>query len=179
MTGRSVATPGVRDKLDDTEEVPIDKEAADRCRANTMRVPYLSSDRLEIQVEFRDLARKMSQPSNLDDMGLIWLVFSECVRGWLLLLKWQTCATRTESPCDTDYVGCIRTRKSVSGCSLMLCSSTVSTYCKGQAVIALSSSEAEYYGLVTATSQMLTDVQIVHNVTSHLHMCCVIRTDMC
>ena len=37
----------------------------------------------------------------------------------------------------------------------MLGDSTVSTYCKGQAVIALSSGEAEYYGLVSATSQML------------------------
>ena len=37
----------------------------------------------------------------------------------------------------------------------MLGNSTVSTYCKGQAVIALSSGEAEYYGLVSATSQML------------------------
>ena len=47
VTGRSVTTPGVRYKLDDTEwEVPIDEEAADRYRANTMRAQYLSSDRL-------------------------------------------------------------------------------------------------------------------------------------
>ena len=38
MTGRSVTTPGVRDKLDDIEgKVPIDEEAADRYHANTMR----------------------------------------------------------------------------------------------------------------------------------------------
>ena len=37
----------------------------------------------------------------------------------------------------------------------MLGGSTVSTYCKRQAVIALSSGEAEYFGLVSATSQML------------------------
>ena len=69
VTGRSVATPGVRDKLDDIEgEVPIGKEAADRYRANTMRAQYLSSDRPEIQVDCPDLARKMQQPSNLDEM---------------------------------------------------------------------------------------------------------------
>ena len=96
MTGRSVATPGVRDKLDDTEEVPIDNEAADRCRANTMRAPYLSSDRLEIQVEFRELARKKSQPSNLDEMGLKILARPLGVRPrLLLLLKWQKCVIRT------------------------------------------------------------------------------------
>ena len=37
----------------------------------------------------------------------------------------------------------------------MLGGSTVSTCCKGQALIALSSGEAEDYGLVSATSQML------------------------
>ena len=35
----------------------------------------------------------------------------------------------------------------------MLGSSTVRTYCKGQAVIALSSGETEYSGLVSAASQ--------------------------
>ena len=37
----------------------------------------------------------------------------------------------------------------------MLGNSTVSTNCKGQAVIALSSGEAEYHGLVSAASQTL------------------------
>ena len=50
--------------------VPIGMEAADRYRANTMRAQFFSSDRLEIQVECQDLARKMQQPSNLDEMGL-------------------------------------------------------------------------------------------------------------
>ena len=65
MTGRSVTTPGVRDKLTDIEgEVLIDKEASDRYRANTMRAQHLSSDRSDVQIECRDLARKMQQPSD-------------------------------------------------------------------------------------------------------------------
>ena len=68
VTGRSVTTPGVRNRLTDIEgEVPIDKEASDRYRANTVRA---SSDRPDLQIECRDLARKMQQPSNLDEMGL-------------------------------------------------------------------------------------------------------------
>ena len=38
---------------------------------------------------------------------------------------------------------------------MTLGSSTAATFCKGQAVIALSSGEAEYYGLVSAASQSL------------------------
>ena len=91
VTGRSVATPGVRDKLNDIEgEVPIDKEAADRYRGNTMRAQYLSSDRPEIQVECRDLARKMQQPPYLDEMGLKRLARFFGVRPRLVwLFKWQ------------------------------------------------------------------------------------------
>ena len=162
VTGRPVATPGVRDTLNDIEgDVPIDKEAADRYRANTVRAQYLSSDRPEIQVEWWDLARKMQQPSNLDEMGLKRLARFLGVRPRLVwLFKWQKRVTHIESWCDTDHAACIRTRKSVSGCALMLGNSTVSTYCKGQAVIALCSGEAEYYGLVSATSQML-DLQSI------------------
>ena len=72
------------------------------------------------------------------------------------MFRWQNkSVTRKASWCHTDHAGCIRTRQSVSGCALMLGNSTVCTYCKGQAVIALSSGEAVFSGLVSATSQML------------------------
>ena len=45
VTGRSVTTPGARDKVNDIKgEATIDKEAADRYRANTVRAQYLSSE---------------------------------------------------------------------------------------------------------------------------------------
>ena len=157
INGRSVATPGIRDKVDDIEgEVPIGKEAADRCRDNTMRAQYLSSDRSQMQVECWDLARKMQQPWNLDEMGLKRLARILGVRPRLVwLFRWQKRVTRIESWCDTDHAGCMRTRKSVSGCARMLSGSTICTYCEGEAVIALSSCEAEYFGLVSTTSQLL------------------------
>ena len=55
VTGRSVATPGVRDKLNFFGgEVPIDKEASDRYRMTMMRAQYLSSDRPNMLIERRD-----------------------------------------------------------------------------------------------------------------------------
>ena len=100
------------------------------------------------------MARKAQHPSNLDEIGLKRLARFLGVRPRLIrLFKWQKRVTRIEAWCDTDHAGSIRTRKSVSGCALMLGNSTVRTYCKGQAVIALSSGEAEYYGLVSAASQ--------------------------
>ena len=54
VTGRSVATPGVRDKLTDIEgEVPIDKEAADRYHANTMRAASVNEQNSRILGQIR------------------------------------------------------------------------------------------------------------------------------
>ena len=107
VTGRSVSTPGVKDKIDDIEgEIPIGKEAADRYRANTMHAQCLSSDRPEIQVECRDFARKLQQPSNLYGMGLKRLARYLGVRLRLVwLFRWQKRVTRVESWCDTDHAG--------------------------------------------------------------------------
>ena len=90
VTSESVTTPGVRDKFSDIEgEVPIDKEASDRYLANTMRAQYLSSDKPRKQIECRDLARKMQQPSNRDEMGLKRLARFLGVRLRLVwLFKW-------------------------------------------------------------------------------------------
>ena len=121
-----------------------------------MCAQYLSNDRPETQIECCDLTSFVQQPSNLNVMGLERLALFVAVRPRLVwLFKWQKRVTRIESWCDTDHAGCFRTRKSVSGFALMLGGSTVSTYCKGQAVIALSPGKAEYHGLASATSLML------------------------
>ena len=53
---------------------------------------------------------------------------------------------------DTDFAGCKRTRKSTTGGVVQLGNHTLKTWSLTQAVIALSSGEAEYYGLVKDAS---------------------------
>ena len=53
---------------------------------------------------------------------------------------------------DTDYAGCTETRKSTSGGVVMLGQHVIKGWSNTQSVIALSSGEAEYYGLVRGTS---------------------------
>ena len=53
---------------------------------------------------------------------------------------------------DTDYAGCRRTRKSTSGGVVMLGKHLIKGWSVTQAVIALSSGEAEYYGIVKGSS---------------------------
>ena len=49
---------------------------------------------------------------------------------------------------DTDYAGCGETRKSTNGGLVRLGDHLVKSWSNTQAVVALSSGEAEYYGLV-------------------------------
>ena len=54
---------------------------------------------------------------------------------------------------DSDWVGCIRTRKSTSGGVMMLGNGVVKAWSSTQTEIAQSSGEAEYYALVRAAAE--------------------------
>ena len=56
---------------------------------------------------------------------------------------------------DTDWAGCARTRKSTSGGCLMLGTHLLKSWSSTQATVALSSGEAEFYGVVRAASTAL------------------------
>ena len=56
---------------------------------------------------------------------------------------------------DSDWAGCRRTRKSTSGGVLMLGTTAVRGWSTNQAVIALSSGEAEYYAALKGASSAL------------------------
>jgi hypothetical protein len=61
---------------------------------------------------------------------------------------------------DSDHAGCVRTRKSTSGGVIMHGKHVLKTCSKGQAARALSSAEAEYYGLVSAVSHLLGEISL-------------------
>ena len=83
--------------------------------------------------------------------------------GWFALLcEAAAVATpHTEVWVDASHAGCLRTRKSTSGCSVILGGACTLAYSRTQAVIALSSSEAEYYSLVSGTSSALGEASML------------------
>eukprot|EP00972_Heterocapsa_arctica_P103210 15210078-Heterocapsa_arctica.AAC.1 len=66
--------------------------------------------------------------------------------------NWQTSPDRITAIVDTDYAGCLETRKSTSGGVLMHGSHCIRSWSTTQSVIALSSGEAELYGIVKGAS---------------------------
>ena len=56
---------------------------------------------------------------------------------------------------DTDFAGCLSTRKSTSGGLITIGDHVIKSWSNTQSVIALSSGEAEYYGMVKGASMAL------------------------
>ena len=98
----------------------------------------------------------MSDP-NEEDMAKLkrlgrYLVGSPRV---IIRYKWQSNARQITAWTDTDYAGCLRTRKSISGGVAMIGCHCIKTWSSTQDIIALPSGEAEYYGLVRGASQAI------------------------
>ncbi|AES75882.2 hypothetical protein MTR_6g060910 [Medicago truncatula] len=55
---------------------------------------------------------------------------------------------------DVDRVGCVDTRRSITGLCFFICSSLISWRTKKQNIVSRSSSEAEYRALSVATCEM-------------------------
>ena len=71
---------------------------------------------------------------------------------FVLQFKYQEGCDNITVWTDTDFAGCVKTRKSTSGGVVQLGGHTIRTWSTHQSVIALSSGEAEYYGMVKGAS---------------------------
>ena len=64
----------------------------------------------------------------------------------------QSPVSKLRTYSDSNYAGCLKTRKSTQGGAVMLGQHCIKTYSSTQGVIAISSAEAEFYGVVKAAS---------------------------
>ena len=164
VTGSKVTTPLAKpDRGSDIDEEPrLTCSQATWYRSNTMRLAYLSQDRPDLQRAVRELAKGMTEPTRSHEKMLKRAVrYVARQPRAVLLIKHQVMISRIHAYVDTDHAGCIKTRKSTTGGVIMLGNSKLRSFCKGQAVIALSSGEAEFYGLVSMVSEALGDQSIL------------------
>ena len=70
----------------------------------------------------------------------------------VLKFEYQDNQKRIEVWTDTDFAGCKRTRKSTSGGIARVGNHLIKSWCSTQAIVSLSSGEAEYYGIVKGAS---------------------------
>ena len=154
--GVSVTTPLVKVKDEDMDKTPLGTAEAALYRSIAMRIGYLSMDRPDLLRTVRELAKGLKELQQ-HHWGLLKRA-ARYLRGaprLVQLIPYQEHFTSVNAWSDSDHAGCIKTRKSTTGTVIQLGEATVKTAAKGQAVIALSTGEAEYYGLISTASTAL------------------------
>ena len=153
---KTASSPGVRATQEQLSgDSALSGEKCTPYRAVVARANYLSSDRPELQFSGKEVCRWMASPTELSLAALKRL--GRYVHGHRRLAyhyPWQS-VSRVDTYSDTDWAGCLKTRKSTSGGCLMLGSHLIKSWSSTQASVSLSSGEAEFYGVVKASGVSL------------------------
>ena len=163
--GKPVKTAGVKDPKKDVEEdshketdkdQPMSPAEAREHRGIAARLNYMTVDRADCQYATKELARTMACPTKGDsDKGKRIARYLLGRPRAALTFLWQEEVSEIAIYSDSDWAGCVKTRKSTSGGVLMWGAHTLKTYSRQQRTIALSSAEAELYALVSASAEGL------------------------
>lgn len=146
-----VVTPG--ENKDIKDEQPLSPRDASMYRALVARGLYLSQDRSDICYAVKELSRRMSDPTASDWESLKRLGrYLVDKRRYKVYYHYQDRPNELTVWTDSDYAGCLRTRKRTSGGVVMIGTHWLKGWSTTQNVVALSSGEAEYYSMVKGGS---------------------------
>jgi hypothetical protein len=125
-------------------------------RAICARLNYLSQDRPDIRYSVKEASRSMANPRE-GDWGLLkrigrYLVATPRLRQWY---SWQNRPSSVTTFVDSEWAGCRRTCRSTSGGAMMIGTHNVSHWSTTQALVALSSGEAELYAMIKGAAHTL------------------------
>ena len=141
------------------DEEPCGKEETTRFRALAATGNYLAQDRLDQQYAAKEVCRDMASPKPRS-----WKKMKRMARYLLEFprLIWEYGPAENDEDGDvldvygdSDWAGCLRTRRSTSGGVASIARGAVKSWSGTQSTIALSSGEAEYYSTVRAAAEAL------------------------
>lgn len=113
-TSKTVATPGVRTKMTESQLEPLKDKDAAFYRSACMRLGYLSMDRPELQYVAKECARGMAVPTEGHYEVLKRAArFVHGHRRMVWRFPRQPERSFLDGFSDSDWAGCLRTRKSV------------------------------------------------------------------
>ena len=117
---------------------------------------YLGQDRSEVQFAVKELGKDLASPSQESWMKLERLLrYLKGSPRLRMKYSYQHNDRTITAWTDSDFAGCIKSRKSTSAGVTMSGNHLVKSWSTNQSVIALSSGEAEYYSMVKAGSVAL------------------------
>lgn len=156
---RDVKSLGVPSMKVTSVQVQSDKllplEKVSHFRGLAARANYIAADRPDIQFAAKEICRWMQYPTELGLSALKRLARYLIGRPRLVYqFDWQeACGVDVFS--DTDWAGCVRTRKSTSGGCLMVGGHLLKSWSSTQPSQSLSSGEAEMIGVTKGAAAAL------------------------
>ena len=151
----STVSPGEKDRKPEEYSPPLDAAGASAYRSTTARINYLAQDRPDIAYASKEACRDMSSPTQKS-----WSKVKHIARylvGQPRLVyeyRFQDHAD-LDTYVDSDFAGDFTSRKSTSGGCIMRGAHLIKHWSNNQSVIALSSGEAELYGIVTGATHCI------------------------
>ncbi len=140
----------------DAEPELSEGQAASEFRALAARVNFLVSDRPDIAFAIKELCRGMPSPTSRDSDALKYLARYLLGRPRLVMhVGWQDAPSAFEVHTDSDWAGCVRTRKSTNGGVALRGTLVLKAWCSTQATVALSSVETELTSLARGAAEGL------------------------
>ncbi len=132
----------------------------------------------------KELSRALTAPSKEDLAKLKHLL--RYIKGTLhFIFLWGPSVSVSSLPClfdletfvDSDWAGCVHTRRSTSGGLLVFLGTPIHFYSRTQASVALSSAEAELYSIGSGMAESLhvRDLLLESGFASHINV--VVFTD--
>jgi hypothetical protein len=161
------------------EDDPLVESAeATQYRGIVARGNYLAQDRTDLGYAVKELSKEMSSPRR-EGWGKLKRL-ARCLKGrprLVMRFDYQSEVKGVTVWTDTDFAGCVKSRKSTSAGLIQLGGHLMKSWSTNQAVIALSSGEAEYYGLVKGASMGLGAASIIRDLGWDYEDALEIRTD--
>ena len=159
LTGANpMGTPGAKITYQEHEaDVPLDQNLHTAFGGSATRSNYLSADRIDCQYACKEICHSMSSPTEQSWKALKRLGRYLCGLPRLVYTYRRQVIDAIDVYVDTDWAGCVRTRKSTSGGAVMLGKHTIKHWASTQPSVSLSSGEAEFYGVVRGSGQGLGD----------------------
>ena len=140
-----------------------------RYRALAATASFLAIDRGDIVYCAKELTRHMATSTTADWEKMVrlerYLKKRPRVQLWY---KFQETQCQPETFSDTDWARCRRTRRSTTGGYSVAGSHLIKMWCKTQAVVALSSAEAELYGFVRAAAETMGLISMYKDFGTHM-----------
>ena len=144
------------DCLPEPDSPLLEDDRLKRYQSVAARINYLAMDRPDLQYASKETMRKMSAPTEDDELKLKRIGRYLIGRPRLVLrILWASVPRHLLVYVDSDFAGCATTRKSTSGGAVMWGDVCLKSWAKTQPTIALSSGEAELAAVVRGAAEGL------------------------